>query len=76
VTPIIAMPQGRRRVHMTHDGTAPFCVTLLDINGNAVAGQHLDEYGAYDGTVTIEIALDGAHIFSIEADGNRTLNIE
>jgi hypothetical protein len=75
VTPIVAMPAGRVRVHLTHDGTAPFRVTLFDLHGTKVAGQLVDESGDFDGTVTIEIVLSAPHIFSIEADGDWTMSL-
>jgi hypothetical protein len=80
VTPVIAMPFGARTITFTHDGTSNFQVWLYDMNGATVGGDYsgrlVNVIGAYEGSITLEIVLDGPHLFHINADGNWTMRME
>lgn len=85
VTPVIMLPPGLHRISFTHDGVASYgpngaaFVYLYDMNGNTVAGQSgrlFNERGPFTGEVTLEIILDGPHIFEVDATGSWTLRID
>jgi hypothetical protein len=80
VTPVLAMPFGTRTITFTHDGTSNFQVWLYDLNGASVGGdlfgRLVNVIGPYNGSITLEIVVDGPHLFHINADGNWTMRIE
>ncbi len=86
VTPVFTMPAGARRITFTHEGDGvsgsrrPFAqVWLYDMEGNTVAGESgrlFNEFDPFEGTVELEIILDGPHIFEVDATGSWTLRIE
>ena len=83
VTPVIELPAGLRRITFTHDGAAPRRlgqVWLYDMAGNTVSGdlygRLFNEQGPFEGTVELEVILEGPHLFHVSASGSWTLRID
>jgi hypothetical protein len=79
------MPAGAHRITFTHDGQASYGpnglaqVWLYDMDGNTVSGEFgrlFNEFGPFQGTVELEIILEGPHIFEVDATGSWTLRID
>lgn len=75
-TPLFELSSGLKRVSMTHQGQGNFIVTLLDQEGREVAFALANEVGNAQVSTTATIPQDGIYLFTVEADGPWTIDIE
>lgn len=76
-TPLFELSGGLHRVTLTHQGDANFIVDLLDENGASVVPMGLvNEIGPFEGSRAIQVPEDGIYLFSVEANGPWTINVE
>jgi hypothetical protein len=86
VTPVVTIPAGAHRITFTHDGQASFGprglgqVWLHDMEGNTISGdiygRIFNEFGPFEGSVDLEVILEGPHIFHVDATGSWALRID
>jgi hypothetical protein len=75
-TQLFALSAGLHRVHMTHQGDSNFIVDLLDENGESVTLGLANEIGPFDGSRAVQVPVDGIYLFSVQANGPWTINID
>jgi hypothetical protein len=75
-TQLFALSAGFHRVHMTHQGDSNFIVDLLDENGESVTLGLANEIGPFDGSRAVQVPVDGIYLFSVQANGPWTINID
>jgi hypothetical protein len=75
-TQLFALSAGLQRVHMTRQGDSNFIVDLLDENGESVTLGLADEIGPFDGSRAVQVPVDGIYLFSVQANGPWTINID
>jgi hypothetical protein len=75
-TQLFALSAGLHRVHMTHQGDSNFIVDLLDENGGSVTLGLANEIGPFDGARAVQVPVDGIYLFSVQANGPWTINID
>ena len=76
-TQLFELSGGLHRVEMTHQGDANFIVDLLDENGASVVPMGLvNEIGPFEGSRAMQVPDDGIYLFSVEANGPWTIQID
>lgn len=75
-TDIFRLSAGLKKVHMTHQGEGNFIVTLLDDEGREVEFALANDIGTVDVSSTAIIPSDGLYLFTVEAEGPWTIQIE
>jgi hypothetical protein len=86
VTPVVMILAGVRRISFSHDGVngrqlnGLAQVYFYDMEGRWVGGdiygQLFRETGPFEGSVELEVILEGPHLFHVRASGGWTLRIE
>jgi hypothetical protein len=76
-TQLFELSGGLHRVHMSHQGDGNFIVDLLDENGASVVPMGLaNEIGPFDGSRAMQVPDDGIYLFSVQANGPWTIQID
>ena len=76
-TELFQLSGGLKRINLTHQGDGNFIVDILNENGSLAEPMGLvNEIGPYDGSTSVTVPDDGAYLFSVEANGPWTINIE
>ena len=80
-SPEFALDPGRVVLRVTHDGSGPFIVALIDRDGNQVLDSSggapiINELGPFNGSIAVRIQRQGEYLLDVIADGNWTVNIE
>lgn len=75
-TPLFFTDGGLKRVTATHQGQANFIVNMLDAEGRETAYAMVNEIGSGEFSTTVTVPQDGLYLFTVEAEGPWTINIE
>lgn len=75
-TELFAMSGGLKKMNFTHQGESNFVVTLLDQEGREVEFALANDIGNVETSSTATIGQDGIYLFTVEADGPWTINIQ
>ncbi len=76
-TRLFQLEPGLTVIDMVHQGDANFIVDLLDENGASVAPMGLaNEIGPFEGSRAVRVPDDGIYLFSVQANGPWTIDVE
>jgi hypothetical protein len=75
-TPIFSTDSGLKRITATHQGQMNFIVNMLDSEGRETAYAMVNEIGSGEFSTTVTVPQDGLYLFTVEAEGPCTINIE
>lgn len=75
-TPIFSTDSGLKRVTATHQGQGNFIINMLDSEGRETAFAMINEIGSGEYSTTVTVPQDGLYLFTVEAEGPWTINIE
>ena len=75
-TPLFSTPGGLKRVTATHQGQGNFIISMLDSEGRETAFAMINEIGSGEFSTTVTVPQDGLYLFTVEAEGPWTINIE
>ena len=75
-TPIFFADSGLKRVTATHQGRGNFIISMLDSEGRETAFAMINEIGSGEYSTTVTVPQDGLYLFTVEAEGPWTIDIE
>lgn len=75
-TPLFFTGSGLKRVTATHQGQGNFIVSMLDAEGRETAFAMVNEIGSGEFSTTVTVPQDGLYLFTVEAEGPWTIDIE
>ena len=75
-TNLFSLSGGLKRVTATYEGRSNFIIFMLDSEGRETAYAMINEIGTGEYSTTVTVPEDGLYLFTVEADGPWTINIE
>lgn len=75
-TPLFSTDGGLKRVTATHQGQGNFIVNMLDSEGRETAFAMVNEIGSGEFSTTVTVPRAGLYLFTVEAEGPWTINVE